>query len=171
MGKHDLASGPKRRRAPDVRATRGNVLAVTELEQISYSLPKTDGRGDRESAKDKHPFVVLKYFNSQWECFSDWQHDELKQFSSFLDKLSRHTWHTLYMSGGKGENKSGLGYTPYEVDQMSAGSQHLQKILGEVSSEIDFFELRLSRKLRVHGFQSHAGFFLVLLDREHRVFS
>ena len=40
-----------------------------------------------------------------------------------------------------------------------------------LSEDINFFELRVNQnKLRVHGFQSHSAFFLVMLDRNHEAF-
>ena len=38
------------------------------------------------------PYVALKYFKSDWQCFYDWEQQELKEFSAFLDNLKRHTW-------------------------------------------------------------------------------
>jgi len=53
---------------------------------------------------------------------------------------------------------------------MKAGGPHVKKILAGLSPEISLIELRVSQKMRVHGFQSQSAFFMVLLDREHKVF-
>lgn len=144
--------------------------ASTDLERKIFDIPLYKKDGSREGVCDKNPYVVLKYFQKDWECFSHWNKDELAQFSNFLATFSTHTWNSVYKSGGKGENKVGLGYTPYDIDDMKAGDEHLKKVKKIISPDINVFELRVSQKLRVHGFQSQAAFFLVLLDREHRVF-
>lgn len=144
--------------------------ASTDLERKIFDIPLYKKDGSREGVCDKNPYVVLKYFQKDWECFSDWTKDELAQFSNFLTTFSTHTWNSVYKSGGKGGSKVGLGYTPYDIDDMSSGEEHLKKVKKIISPDINIFELRVSQKLRVHGFQSQAAFFLVLLDREHRVF-
>jgi hypothetical protein len=53
---------------------------------------------------------------------------------------------------------------------MKAGKEVLKKVRNSISPDIGFFELRVSDKIRLHGFQSQSAFFLVMLDREHRVF-
>ena len=163
------------RRIPKDRITQeakdlSDAAACTPLERKIFDLPTHKKEGERESPFPKNPYVVLKYFQSDWECFSAWQKDELALFSSFLHHFAGHTWQTVYKTAGKGENKAGLGYTPYQVDDMKSGSEHVKRVRERVSEDIKFFELRVSQRLRVHGFQAQAAFFLVLLDREHRVF-
>ena len=148
-----------------------NVDTYSELEKKVFDLPLYKKTGERENVTNKNPYVVLKYFQQEWECFSEWDKEELRAFSSFLSTLSSHTWSSVYKSGGVGPNKVGLGYTKYDLSTMKAGSTHLEKVINKISPDIDFFELRVTQKIRVHGFQSCAAFFLVLLDREHRVFS
>ena len=146
------------------------IAATTALERKIYDLPAFKKNGAREGPLNKNPYVVLKYFKKDWECFSAWTKDELGQFSNFLTILGRHTWDSVYRSGGKGRNKAGLGYTPYKVEDMKAGGPHVKKILAGLSPEVSLIELRVSQKMRVHGFQSQSAFFMVLLDREHKVF-
>ena len=142
--------------------------ATTKSESKIFDLPVFKKDGKRDSAADKHPYVVLKYFQKDWQCFSEWGKEELKKFSNFLSTLAGHTWTSVYKSGGK--NKTGLGYTQYHVDEMKAGGSHIKKVLEHISDDINLFELRISEKMRVHGFQCGAAFFLILLDREHAVF-
>lgn len=153
----------------EAKAVKGE-SASTDLEIKIFDIPCYKKDGSREGISDKNPYVVLKYFQKDWECFSHWTKDELAQFSNFLATFSTHTWSSVYKSGGKGANKAGLGYTRYDIDEMKAGYEHLKKVTNIISPDINVFELRVSQKLRVHGFQSQAAFFLVLLDREHRVF-
>jgi hypothetical protein len=144
--------------------------AATGFEAQIFDLPAFKKNGTRDSSMTKNPYVVLKYFQKDWQCFSDWDKDELANFSSFLSTLSGHTWESVYKSGGKGSSKVGLGYTQYRVNDMKAGDTYVKKVLTCVSEDINLFELRVSRKMRVHGFQCGAAFFLILLDREHAVF-
>lgn len=142
----------------------------TSLEKKIFDLPSFKKDGSREAPLDKNPYVVLKYFQKDWECFSEWGKEELSQFSNFLTTLSGHTWTSVYKSGGKGPNKVGLGYTKYQIGEMKAGDTHVKKVLDSLSPDISLIELRVSQKMRVHGFQSQSAFFMILLDREHKVF-
>jgi hypothetical protein len=143
----------------------------TALERKIFDLPTYKKDGTRESVNGKNPYVVLKYFQNEFECFSDWTTDELKLFSKFLNNFSSYTWDSVYKSSGKGKNKAGIGYTPYDTAKMKSGQNILDKVKKLISPDIGFFELRVSDKIRLHGFQSQSAFFLVLLDREHRVFT
>lgn len=128
--------------------------------------------GEYSSALNMNPYVVLKYFKSDWQCFSDWESWQLKQFSGFLKSLAGHTWQQVYRTGSK-IPKHGLGYTRYDVDDVksSAIRNKLQSVADLISEDISFFELRVNQsKLRVHGFQSHSAFFLVVLDKDHEAF-
>ncbi len=162
---------PKNKVSEEARTIeKEDAAATTALERKIYDLPAFKKDGVREGPLHKNPYVVLKYFQKDWECFSAWTKDELGQFSNFLATLGGHTWGSVYKSGGKGQNKAGLGYTPYKVEEMKAGGPHVKKVLAGLSPEISLIELRVSQKMRVHGFQSQSAFFMVLLDREHKVF-
>ncbi|HDY7656850.1 TPA: hypothetical protein RQK04_003165 [Vibrio vulnificus] len=118
------------------------------------------------------PYVALKYFNSDWQCFSAWQPSELKEFSRFLDKLSNMTWQQVYDTSGK-KSKRGMAYTPYNIDDVRSSGikQKLKDVQKKLSEDKTFFELRVNQNaLRVHGFQSQSAFFLVALDRGHEAF-
>lgn len=145
-------------------------VPATDLEKKIFDFPTFKKDGSREGPYGKNPYVVLKYFQPDWECFSHWEKAELSQLSNFIRSFSQHTWDSVYKTAGKPGNKTGLGYTPYHISEMKAGEDVLKRIRERVSEDISFFELRVSQKIRVHGFQSQSAFFLVLLDREHRVF-
>lgn len=127
---------------------------------------------ENSSALNLNPYVALKYFKSDWQCFSDWGLQELKEFSSFLKSLQSHTWDQVYNTGSK-IPKHGLAYTKYEISEVKSQAirQKLETVKNEISEEINFFELRVNQsKLRVHGFQSQSVFFLVALDKNHEAF-
>ena len=161
---------PKSKINEEAESLQDKTIALNDIEAKIFDLPKFKKDGTKENSLKRNPYVILKYFQEGWECFSDWEKGELKLFSSFLKTLSSHTWETVYKSGGKGENKSGLGYTSYKLDDMKNGSNHLKDVRKNISEDLNFFELRVSQKIRIHGFQSQAAFFLVLLDKNHRVF-
>lgn len=143
------------------------LVKLTPAEAKANSLldDQAGGSYDKEA-----PYVSLKYFRDTFECFSDWEKDELKQFSGFLEHLRGHTWQQVMATGGK-ESKRGLAFTPYDIAKVDKGVRdHFDDVRKRISDDISFFELRVNQgKLRVHGFRSKAAFFLVLLDRGHRV--
>lgn len=127
----------------------------------------------RANYNDETPYVVLKYFRDAFECFSTWEKPELKEFTEFLKELKKRTWSQVLETSGKIGGKRGLAYTPYDISDIEADGirDHFKEVRKEISDDINFFELRVNQnKLRVHGFRAKAAFFLVLLDREHRVF-
>lgn len=152
------------------------IAEETKNVRLSVSEKKIFDLVERDTANtnsvlQKNPYVVLKYFQDSWECFSDWEKDELQEFSSFLRHLANHNWQQVYASGSK-IPKHGLAYTKYEIGNVSQGAkEHLKRVRDMISEDIGFFELRVNQNtLRVHGFQSQSAFFMVLLDRQHAVF-
>lgn len=115
---------------------------------------------------DESPHVNLKHLQTDFECFSDWGQQDLKEFSSFLVKLRQSNWNSIFQTGGKSGNKQGLAYTKHKDRNVLPQCAALKNI----SPEIDFFELRVTQKARVHGFRSAAAFFLVWLDKDHRIY-
>lgn len=143
---------------------------VSLKERKIFDLVAADAK--QSDVPNKKPYVVLKYYQDNWQCFSDWEKSELQQWTSFLARLSEHTWRSVYESGSRCP-KHGLAYTKYNIKDVKSqkAKQALDRVKNLISEDIDFFELRVNQeKLRVHGFQSQSAFFLVLLDREHAVF-
>lgn len=107
-------------------------------------------------------YVVLKYYDPGHECFSAWTKDELAEFSSFIGKLRGQTW---------GNVANGLRPKPCDPKLAKNGAKdRLERVHGLLSKDIQFIELRVSKRARVHGFRLKSAFFLVLLDREHQTF-
>ncbi len=130
---------------------------LTKLESVILGVSKHD------STECAH--VNLKYYSPDFQCFSDWTPEELKSFSQFCTKLRQMSWPEIYRTGGSLGNKTGLGYTPHkDITKLPAHPE-----LDKLSEDLTWFELRLSEKVRVHGFRMVAAFFLVFLDREHAV--
>lgn len=102
-----------------------------------------------------HPYVNLKYFDSNYECLSAWEKDELKLLSDFVQKISNSNWFDIQKSYTKHKDKRALPRN---------------NKIENVSPDITFFELRVSIKARVHGFRSANAFFLCWLDRNHQIY-
>jgi hypothetical protein len=151
-----------------IDAKSEQVLQLSERDNAIFAIAQssTVSAGDQAN-----PYVALKYFRDGYECFSDWEKNELKLFTELLKSLKERTWHQVLTTSGK-SNKHGLAYTPYDPATASdAAREHLVAVRKTISPDITFFELRVDQgKLRVHGFRAKSAFFLVLLDRQHRVF-
>lgn len=119
-----------------------------------------------ENGSGAVPYVALKYYQPEFQCFSAWAPDELRAFSDLNRKLRQLTWQLVYQSGGRSSGKTGLGYTPYD-----RGVLPPPPFLASISEDISWFELRVTQRARVHGFRAGAAFFLVYLDRGHEVFA
>ncbi len=129
------------------------------LTNIEKSFLGLGENGDR-------PYAVLKYYRPDFECFSSWTPSELKAFSDFVIKLKSAEWKDIYTTGGKAGTKKGLGYTPHKDRSRLPDNPELR----DISPDITFFELRVTQKARrVHGFRVKSAFFLVWLDRNHRI--
>jgi hypothetical protein len=152
-------------------ASKPGAASQLQLSQVEAKIMSLTNAANGVSSDNDAPFVALKYFRSGFECFSDWEKDELKSFSDFLVDMRQRTWHQILTSSGKGQNKTGMAYTPYDLSAVKGGANvNLIAVRSQIGEDITFFELRLSSKIRVHGFRAKAIFFLVLLDRNHRVF-
>lgn len=137
-----------------------NAVAATADERKAFGL----GRMIDSPANHPEPvYVALKYYDFEHECFSSWTRDELKEFSNFVGKLRKLSWDDL---------PGGLRPKPCKVEHARHGARERLKRVHEVlSREIQFIELRVSQRARVHGFRMKSAFFLVLLDRDHKAFS
>ncbi|HET7464260.1 MAG TPA: hypothetical protein VFJ82_23585 [Longimicrobium sp.] len=124
--------------------------------------------GLREQNPDREKgYVALKYFQPSYECFSEWSREELKSFSAFCRKVGERSWEQIRQSGGGAGNKSGLGFTAHK-DRRRLPNNGLRDL---ISPEVEFSEMRVTQKARVHGFRMKSAFFLVWLDRDHRIYA
>ena len=158
-----MASGGKGRLVPRGAAEGaedGGRKYLTSVEQQMLGL--TEDNSDREKA-----YVALKYYQSAYECFSDWSKEELRMFSAFCGKVNERTWEQIKQSGGARGKKTGLGFTPHKDRRKLPGNG----LLGLISPEVEFSEMRVTDKARVHGFRMKSAFFLVWLDKDHRVYA
>lgn len=111
-----------------------------------------------ENSDEKQAYIALKYFDKNFECFSDWSKDELACFSNFIDKINNLTWNDI-------KRHTGLRYKMID----NAKGLPENSIKEKISKDISFYELRVSQKARVVGFRQNAVFFICWLDRNHRI--
>lgn len=111
-----------------------------------------------ESSDEKQAYIALKYFDKNFECFSEWSKDELACFSNFIDKINNLTWNDI-------KRHTGLNYKIID----NAKGLPENSIKEKISKDISFYELRVSQKARVVGFRQNAVFFICWLDRNHRI--
>ena len=112
---------------------------------------------------NSNAYVALKYFDKNFECLSEWNKSELSSLSNFIEKINNMTWNQIYMTSGK---KNGLNYTVHKNTDVLPD----KNLKNKLSNDINFFELRVSDKARVHGFRTGSTFFLCWLDRNHRIY-
>lgn len=133
-----------------------------------YSLSNIEAKLLGIDGNENNAFVILKYFDGNFQCFSQWSNNELKDFTNFIGKINNMTWNEIYKTAGKGKagKKTGFGYTVHKDKSVLPN----QLILDKLSEDITFFELRVSQEARVHGFRVKSAFFLVWLDRGHDIY-
>lgn len=110
-------------------------------------------------------FTSLRFIQPDYQCFNEWTKQEMKDFWNFNSSIHEKTWTLVYGSATKNKrNKSGLGYTVMNLDKYP--NPEFKKLL---SSDITIFELRVNRKIRVHGFRDESVFYICWLDKEHAI--
>ena len=112
-----------------------------------------------KSSENQTANISLKYFDHNYQCFSEWDRDELREFSRFVEKLRNLTWTAI-------PRNRGLGMQPHKIRKKLPSSA----ILNSISKDTSLFELRVTGESRVHGFRVKSTFFLVWLDRQHDIY-
>lgn len=137
-----------------------NSSVVPKGNQELYLKPYIVDYLGLDKSEDSPVYISLKYYDSGFECFSDWTSQELKSFSDLIKKLSKTTWDRIKRGTG------GLGCKVHKE------RKHLPKreILKSISPESTLVEMRVNGTARIHGFIVKSSFFLVWLDREHKVY-
>lgn len=122
--------------------------------------------GVLSESEHSRPYVNLKYYWPDHECFSAWSATKLKAFSAFCRKLAQSRWTEIHASGGGLGSKTGFGYTVHK----NHGSLPTHPELANLSPDLTWFELRIDVVSRVHGFRVKDAFFLVFLDQSHAIY-
>lgn len=108
---------------------------------------------------DENVSISLKYYHRKSECWSDWQQRELKDLSGTIEKLRNVSVAQLKQGGGP-------RYDTHKGPPKGGGFKRPDSL----SADLQFCEIGLNKKARLHGFISGSVFFLVWLDRNHQVF-
>jgi hypothetical protein len=142
-------------------------MAGGDAEIVTGDLAKAPGEvvidaGLISHFRAPHVSISLKYYQQRAECWSDWQIKDLKGFSKIIEQLRQQTADQLRGRGGSG--------SPPCKDHKGppVGSGFVRP--KDVSEDKLFYEIYVHDKARVHGFFVDPIFFLVWLDRGHRVF-
>lgn len=88
-----------------------------------------------ESAENEKGYIALKYFDKNFECFSEWTADELACFSNFIDKINRLEWKEI-------RRHSGLCFKSID----NANGIPNNDIKEKLSKDITFCEFRITQK-------------------------
>lgn len=102
---------------------------------------------------DEKVAVSLRYFQNNHECLSSWTKEELKAFSSWAVKVAQKT-------------------EPQITSNTQTCHAHMGKtklLPTQVSPDVKMYNIDVGKKARVHGFFGGRDFFLVWLDRAHKV--
>ncbi|MEM7058627.1 MAG: hypothetical protein AAF557_13630 [Pseudomonadota bacterium] len=125
---------------------------------IESDQPEASLKIDAEAAwhtQDDKAGVSMRYYQKKHECLSSWTKREVKAFSNWVEKMCARsephiTSTTKTCHAHKGETKP---------------------LPDEISPDVTVYSLDVTDKARVHGFFAGGQFFLVWLDREHKILS
>jgi hypothetical protein len=139
-------------------AAQNNTQIYINKDATSLFNPNTEGNS-------AYVFISLRFIQSDHQCFNEWTKQEMKDFWSFNSSIHDKTWSLVYGSATKNKrNKSGLGYTVMDIDNYPN-----IKFKKQLSPDITIFELRVNKRIRVHGFRDESVFYICWLDKEHEI--
>jgi hypothetical protein len=152
-------------------ASKSKLRKIAEKQarnSVTINVPLREAAllGLSEDSNKERPYVSLRYYWPDHECFSHWGGDKLKAFSRFCRKLNQVKWQDIYKSAGHVGDKTGFGYTPHKNQSVLPNNPEMSGF----SLDLTWFELRVDQESRVHGFRAQDAFFLVFLDRDHRIY-
>lgn len=133
---------------------------LTKSQDLTY-LTNIERKGFGIEQDYPKPFIVLKYFQPSYQCFSSWNADELKAFSRLITNMRETTWSELTTKGA-------LGFSIHKYLK-ALPKDDVKCLFSYLSPDITFSELKVIGRARIHGFQLKSAFFLVWLDRNHDI--
>jgi hypothetical protein len=144
-----------RRKLPQSVARLDSKQDFTYLAKIEKKVLSID-------EDDPKPYIVLKYFQPTYQCFSMWNAGELRSFSDLIQRMRQIGWSEL---AGRGA----LGFKIHKYIE-KLPQEDIKCLSAILSPDITFSEIRVTKKARIHGFRAGAGFYLVWLDKDHEIF-
>lgn len=135
------------------------INAKTKVKNEDKLKIKKDILGIAENNSDnQQAYMAFKYFDRNFECFSEWSTEELKSFSELIEKINNLTWKQI-------KRHVGLAYKSIDSSKGIPNNN----IKSKISQDISFCELRVTQKARIVGFRIQSVFFVCWLDRNHRI--
>ena len=104
--------------------------------------------------------VSVQYVQDNFECLFDWDKGQMVDFWNFIRDIHKVSWQDLKHQAGD----TGFGYTILPSNKYPSSG-----VRNELSQDINFFELRVNQKARVHGFRVNTTFYMCWLDRNHKI--
>lgn len=88
----------------------------------------------------------------------------MKSLFATLKSASSMTWLQVKATGGSGRYAAGIAFKP--VSSKQAG----RTLPANLAEDIDLSEMRISDRARIFGVRSEATYFIIWLDKDHKVF-
>ena len=137
---------------------------ITNLRE-QKALPHLSNIAEKVLSMDEDDpklYIVLKYYQPSYQCFSKWNSDELKSFTDLIKRMRQIGWSELVGRGA-------LGYKKHTYLE-KLPQEDIKCLKSILSPDITFSEIRVTQKARIHGFRAGTGFYLVWLDKDHEIF-
>lgn len=97
-------------------------------------------------------------------CLSLCEREEVQSACKCLQLMTTMNWSDVLKTGGKGPNKTGLAYTPYQDNAL----RRVQRPLS-VSPELTISGVRASQKMRIFGVYINHIFYVLWFDPNHEI--
>lgn len=121
--------------------------------------------GWQREGNNANVLISIKLVQDDYQCFSDWDKQEMKAFWRFSRKIHEHTWQQVLETATKNlSEKTGLGYTP-----LPATKYPKSEFRESLDPQTAFFEVRVNGEMRVHGFRERSLFYICWLDKNHEI--
>lgn len=138
------------------------------LKQIPGNFSNKDLilQSHKQGGNNATVLISLRFVHEEFECFSEWSKQDMKLFWNFNRSVHAYKWQHVIEQGGKAKKKVGFGYTKVAKNLYPEGG-----FISAFNPDVDFFEMRLGDKARVHGFRYDSIFYICWLDRNHNICS
>lgn len=124
---------------------------------LDTDITQLRGNQDSNNTENSNVLVSIRFLQYDYQCFSEWTKSQMKSYWKFQDKVFKCTWNLL---------KSHDGLKMKEISRKNyPGSTFLNRL----SPEISIVELRVSKRMRVHGFRKDSVLYVCWLDKDHQI--
>lgn len=109
------------------------------------------------------PSFSFLHLDSDAECPSAWNSDEMKSLFNTMKKASSMTWRQVKETGGHGRHAQGIAFKNISTKAAT------RKLPSNLAEDIDLSEMRVSDRARIFGVRNEATYYVIWLDRDHAV--